>query len=149
MQSGSKILDIGCGKGYLLKEIYDINPKIKIYGIDLSNYAIRNSHKDIKKFLFKYDVRNKLPFKKKEFDLVISLGVLHNLYLYELKKILSNIDEIATFKYIMVESYRNNKELTNLQCWALTCNSFLHVKEWLYLFKETGYKGDYEFIFFE
>ena len=65
LKSGSRILDVGCGKGFLLKEIYEINPEIQICGIDNSNYAIKNSHKDIKKFLFKYDARKKLPFKKK------------------------------------------------------------------------------------
>jgi hypothetical protein len=49
----------------------------------------------------------------------------------------------------MVESYRNEKELFNLQCWALTAQSFLDEKEWQWLYKEYGYKGDYEFIYFQ
>ena len=49
----------------------------------------------------------------------------------------------------MTESYRNNKELFNLQCWALTCESFLSVREWKWIFNQVKYKGDYEFIFFE
>ena len=61
---------------------------------------------------------------------------------------ISNIDEIATFKYIMVESYRNINEFFNLQCWALTCESFFSKQEWIWLFKEFNYSGDYEFIYF-
>ena len=56
---------------------------------------------------------------------------------------------VAKKKYIMVESYRNNKELFNLQCWALTCESFFSKNEWKWLFKNSGYNGDYEFIYFE
>ena len=47
----------------------------------------------------------------------------------------------------MTESYRNEKELFNLQCWALTCETFLSTKEWNWVFKEFKYKGDYELIF--
>jgi hypothetical protein len=49
----------------------------------------------------------------------------------------------------MLESYRNNAELFNLQCWALTAQSFLDVDEWCWLYQRLGYAGDYEFIFFE
>ena len=69
--------------------------------------------------------------------------------IYELEKILNNINRISNNQYIMVESYRNNLELFNLQCWALTAESFLEPEEWLWLFKVSGYKGDYEFIYFE
>ena len=65
LNSKSKILDVGCGKGFLLKEIKNILPGIKIVGFDISKYAIKNSHPDIKKFLFKHDVRKQFPFKKK------------------------------------------------------------------------------------
>ena len=48
----------------------------------------------------------------------------------------------------MVESYRNINEMFNLQCWALTCESFFSKKEWIWLFREFNYSGDYEFIYF-
>ena len=49
----------------------------------------------------------------------------------------------------MLESYRSNTELFNLQCWALTAQSFLDVDEWRWLYQQLAYSGDYEFIFFE
>ena len=48
----------------------------------------------------------------------------------------------------MVESYRNDKELFNLQCWALTCKSFLAPDDWKWFLKKNNYKGDIEFIYF-
>ena len=55
---------------------------------------------------------------------------------------------VSNKHYIAVESYRNEKELFNLQCWALTCNSFLSQKEWKWVFKKNNYKGLYELIYF-
>ena len=49
----------------------------------------------------------------------------------------------------MVEGYRNEKELFNLQCWALTAECFFDDNEWKWIFNHAGYTGDYEFIYFE
>ena len=46
----------------------------------------------------------------------------------------------------MVESYRNETELFNLQCWALTLKVFSK-KEWIWLFKEYDYNRNYRVYF--
>jgi SAM-dependent methyltransferase len=148
LNNSSKILDVGCGKGYLLYEIKKILPKINIYGFDISSYAIKNSKKEIKKYLFKFDARKKFPFPNNFFDLTISFGTLHNFKLSDLEKSIKEIQRVSQKKYIMVESFRNDQELFNLQCWALTCETFFSVKEWIWLYNYLGYTGDYEFIFF-
>jgi ubiquinone/menaquinone biosynthesis C-methylase UbiE len=145
----SSILDLGCGKGYLLFEIKKILPKINILGYDYSKYAIINSKKEIKKYLKVKDIRNKFSFKNNQFDLVLSLGTLHNFELSDLYKTIKEINRIAKRKYIMVESFRNDTEQFNLQCWALTCQTFLSKKEWINLYKFLDYKGDFEFIYFK
>ena len=86
--------------------------------------------------------------RSKYFDLVISLATLHNLKIFDLKIALQEIERLGKKKYIMLESFRNDQELFNLQCWALTCESFFSVKEWLLLYNNFKYSGDYEFIFF-
>ena len=144
----SSILDVGCGKGFLLFEIKKVLPNILICGFDLSKYAISRSPKNIKKNLFVHDAKKKFPLKDKKFDLVISLGCVHNLKIYELKNCLKEISRVGKKQYIMTESYRNDQELFNLQCWALTCESFFSPKEWIWIFKENSYTGDYEFIYF-
>ena len=102
-----------------------------------------------KKYLFVHKAYDKYPFRKKKFDLVISLGCLHNLKIHEVKKALAEIERVGKKSYIMLESFRNEKELFNLQCWALTCQSFFDPKEWKWIYKNFGYTGDYEFIYFE
>ena len=73
------------------------------------------------------------------FDLSISLNCLHNLQIFNLKKAIDEINRISKNSYIVVESYRNEKELFNLQCWALTCESFFDVYEWQWIFKKLNY----------
>jgi ubiquinone/menaquinone biosynthesis C-methylase UbiE len=96
-----------------------------------------------------HTAEEKYPFKDKYFDLVISITTLHNLHINDLKKALGEIQRVGKNEYIVVESYKNEKELFNLQCWALTCAAFFMPTEWVWLFREFGYSGDYEFIYFE
>ena len=100
-------------------------------------------------FLGNHQAQKLYPFKDKQFDLVISIGCLHNLRIFELETALKEIERVGKQGYIMLESYRNEKELFNLQCWALTCESFFDQKEWIWIYTHFGYTGDYEFIYFE
>ena len=140
---------MGCGKGYLMYEIKLLVPDINIIGIDSSLYALKHAKDEIKPFLFKHKVEERLMYKDNEFDLVISMGVFHNLRLPDLKVALIEMDRVGKCGYLMLESYRNENELFNLQCWALTAESFFDKNEWIWLYKYFGYTGDYEFIYFE
>ena len=149
LKSDSKVLDIGCGKGYLLHEMKLLIPDLDIVGIDSSDYGLENAKEEIKPFIHKHKAEVKLPYKDKEFDLVISLGTFHNLRIPDLKNALNEMERVGKKKYLMLESYRNENELFNLQCWALTAESFFDEDEWVWLYKHFGYTGDYEFIYFE
>jgi SAM-dependent methyltransferase len=149
LTSNSKVLDMGCGKGYLIHEIKLLIPDIDIIGIDSSSYALVHAKDEIKPFLFKHKVEEKLVYKDNEFDLVISLGTFHNLRLPDLRTALIEMERVGKCGYLMLESYRNEKELFNLQCWALTAESFFDKDEWIWLYNNFGYTGDYEFIYFE
>ena len=104
----------------------------------MSRYALENAEIEIKR-----------PDPEQHFDLIVSLGTLHNLHLPALKTMLQYMENAATNSYITLDSYRNIRELFNLQCWTLTCNQFFKPKEWEFLFTEWGYNGDYEFLFFK
>ena len=149
LPENAKILDVGCGKGYLLFEFKKLLPNCRIAGLDISEYATENAKPEIKSSLFVEKAQNKYPFNGKEFDLVVSITTLHNLIIPDLKAALTEIERVGKNKYIAVESYKGEEELFNLQCWALTCESFFKPEEWEWLFREFGYSGDYEFIYFE
>ena len=148
LTNDSKILDVGCGKGFLLHEIKLLLPGATVAGFDISNYSIDNAKEEIKEFLFLHKAEDDYPFSDKEFDLVISLNTLHNLKIFDLKKALQEIQRVAKDGYLVVEAYRDEAELFNLQCWALTCEDFFRPEEWTWLYDEWGYSGDYEFIYF-
>lgn len=144
----SRILDIGCGKGFLMYEIHKLIKSNEIYGLEISNYAIKNSHPEIKNKIKQYDARNKLKYSNKEFDLAISIGCYHNFHLKDLDFAINEFSRVSKNQYFVTEGYRNNRELFNLQCWALTCKSFYSNEDWKYLLKKNNFKGMYEIIYF-
>ena len=149
IKPGDKILDVGCGKGFLLYDFTQIVPGVEVRGMDISDYAIEHAKPEIKSFL-QNGTASKLPFPDHEFDLVISINTLHNLHCFDLFSALREIERVGkSNKYICVESYRNEEEKVNLLYWQLTCEGFYTPQEWDWWFKLTGYKGDYSYIYFE
>ena len=149
LKPGDKILDVGCGKGYLLFDFTKVVPGIEVLGLDVSEYAIANAKEEIKDRL-QIGNATALPYPDKHFDLVITLNTLHNLHNYDLDKALREIERVGRKnKYICVESYRNEIEKTNLLYWQLTCEAFCTPEEWDWWFRQTGYTGDHSFIYFD
>ena len=144
-----KILDVGCGKGFLLFDFLKIQPDADVYGIDISEYAVSNAKEEIKEKLTVGNAIN-LPWADDFFDLVISINTFHNLYNYELSEALEEFQRVGKEnKYICVESYRNEVEKANLLYWQVTCETFCTPMEWEWWFNRTGYSGDLSFIYFE
>jgi protein-L-isoaspartate(D-aspartate) O-methyltransferase len=149
IKPGDKILDIGCGKGFLLYDFTKVIPGVEITGIDISEYAIENSKQEIKHQL-QVGKATDLPFDDSSFDLVFSLNTFHNLHCYDLDKALREMERVGKeHKYICVESYRNEVEKANLLYWQVTCEAFNTPAEWNWWFEKTGYTGDHSFIYFE
>lgn len=149
LPAGARILDVGCGKGFLLYEFSRLLPGAELHGFDISSYAVGQAKEEIRDRLFVQRAEAPYDFPDGYFDLVVSLGTLHNLGLSDLAKALAEVERVGREKYVMVESYRSEAELFNLQCWALTCESFFRPEEWLWVMEASGYSGDYEFIYFE
>ncbi len=149
LKSNARILDVGCGKAFLLYEFKKLLPDADPVGFDISKHGLESAREEIKPKLFRYRAQDRYPFGDKSFDLVISLATLHNLRVFELQTALQEIERVGKNKYIMLESYRNELELFNLECWALTAESFFDTAEWIWLYNHFGYTGDYEFIYFE
>jgi len=145
LNNTSKILQLGCEKGFLLHDIKNIYPKINIKGIDMSKYAIQNSLVSIKKYL-KVGQYTKLNFKNNEFDFVLAIGVVYSLNLADAIICLKEIIRVSNGKsFINLSSYKNKNDYWLFKNWTLLGTTLLKEKEWIEVLKHVHYKGHYYF----
>ena len=139
----NSILDIGCGKGFMLFDLYKMIPGIKLSGADISEYAINNSIPEVRKFL-KIANAKELPYSPNSFDLVISINTIHNLEKEECAIALQEISRVSKkYSFITVDAYRNNEEKKRMLEWNLTAKTIMSVDDWVLFFKKVKYIGDY------
>jgi len=149
LKPGMRVLDIGCAKGFLLHEFKAVMPELEVDGLDVSDYAVTHGMESVKPFM-RVGNAMELPYPDKHFDLVLAINTLHNLYLPGLFQALREIMRVGRGgKFICMDSYRNEREKVNLMYWQLTCECFFTPAEWEWIFQQTGYDGDWDFVCFE
>lgn len=143
LDNSSSVLDVGCAKGFFLHDLKLSFSDITIAGIDISEYAISNSLRDVKDFLTIGNA-TKLPFQSNTFDFVISINTVHNLNREDCALALQEIERVTKGNsFITVDAYRNDKEKTRMEAWNLTALTMMSVDEWKDFFLEVGYSGDF------
>jgi ubiquinone/menaquinone biosynthesis C-methylase UbiE len=139
----SKVLDLGCKKGFLLKDLNILLPGIKSYGIENHSYALKHAVKcESKLILTDY---TKLPFKNKSLDFVIAFNSLYMQNLGDVIKSLKEIERVSKKSYIVLASGENDEERNKFYKWTLIGTSILLKREWKQLFKKIKFSGDYYF----
>lgn len=143
LSNKSKILDVGCAKGFMMNDFMSIIPGIEVRGIDISKYAIENSMSSVKDLVQVANAMN-LPFNDNSFDLTISINTVHNLDLEDCIKAIKEIERVSKKNsFITVDAYNNEEEKKRMYEWNLTAKTIMSVKHWKKLFKEIGFTGDY------
>ncbi len=97
------ILDVGCAKGYYLKAIHDYNEvfeNIKLKGIDISEWAVKNANPDIKEFIEVGDIR-KLSFENQSYDLILCKDTIEHLSEKDVNKAISELCRVSK-RYILI-----------------------------------------------
>ncbi len=143
--ASSRVLEIGCGKAFLLNDLLSEVPGITVAGVDISPYAIKQAPETVRKFLTCTSATN-IPYEDSSFDLVISFCTIENFTLQNACTVLSEIQRVsAGDAYVLIQSYHDDNEFVGLLDWQLVMKTILGVEEWKWLFSQCGYSGDYGF----
>jgi ubiquinone/menaquinone biosynthesis C-methylase UbiE len=139
----SKVLDVGCAKGFFLHDLQEALPGIEMHGVDISSYAIKNCIETVSGLVKVGDARN-LEFEDSYFDFVMSINTIHNLNRDDCARALKEIQRVSAGRaFITVDAYRNEIEKERMEAWNLTALTMMSVDEWIDFFEEVGYFGDY------
>lgn len=139
----NSVLDVGCAKGFMLHDFMQVIPGVRVAGLDISQYAIKNATESVKPHVMVANAKD-LPFEDKSFDLVISITTIHNLPLEECKQAIREVGRVARkHSFITLDSWHTDVERNRMQNWNLTALTYMHVDDWKNLFEECGYTGDY------
>ena len=137
------VLDVGCAKSFMLHDFKQLMPQLTIAGIDLSQYAYDHAMVEVKPFI-QVGNATRLPYGDSSFDLVISINTVHNLPLEECKQALREIQRVSrAHAFVTVDAWRTEAERQRLMKWNLTALTYMPVDDWVKLFAEVGYTGDY------
>lgn len=143
LQAGMRVLDIGCAKGFLVKDLMTFCPGLEVFGLDISKYALLNAEKETIGRLHLGSAVN-LPFPSRSFDLVISINTLHNLDRQNVIKALEEIQRVSrAHSYVVVDSYYDQEGKDLFMNWVLTAEFHDFPSGWIDLFREAGYRGDF------
>ena len=143
--AGTRVLDVGCGKGFLLHDLRRVAPGVEVAGLDISAYAIEHAMQDVKPFL-KQGTAASLPYADASFDVVISINTLHNLPLDQCKQAIREIERAKRpggHAYLQVDSWFTEEQHRAFENWQLTALTYFDCETWVKLFEECGYTGDY------
>ncbi len=149
LMPGNRVLDIGCAKGFLVKDLMLECPGLEAFGIDVSEYALKNCEPEV---IGRLQIGNAVrpPFPDDSFDLVVSINTLHNLNRQELLIALREIQRITKQEsYIVVDSFRTPQQKEIFQDWVLTAKFYDYPAGWKKVFQEAGYLGDYSWTIIE
>ena len=144
LSNNSKILDLGCKKGFIMKDFKRLLPKCEIWGVEDHKYPIDNAEIEVKDKIILSNYFN-IPFGNKYFDFVIGFSSIYKYNLYDVIRTIAEINRVSKKSFFTVAAYSNEKERRIFDEWTLLGTTLLHKKEWLELFKSLKYKGDYYF----
>ncbi len=149
LTSNSAVLDVGCKKGFFLHDLKQAFPGIRVKGVENHPYPLEYAMESVKDdvILAPYE---ELPFEDGRFDFVMAYAAIYMLNLRGVMESLREIQRVGTGRsFVTVGAYRTREGRELLEEWTLLGTTILHVDEWLEVFRETGYTGDYAFTMAE
>ncbi len=149
LKAGDRVLDVGCGKGFLVKDLMKVCPGIEAFGLDISHYALMNCEPEVVGRLHLGNCTS-LPFPDNSFAAVTAINVIHNLERAGCITALREIERLAPGRaYVQNDSYRTPQEREIFLSWVLTAKTHYDPAGWQALYAEAGYTGDYHWTIIE
>ncbi|MFQ5955500.1 MAG: class I SAM-dependent methyltransferase [Kiloniellales bacterium] len=149
LEPGDRVLDVGCGKGFLVKDLMAVGPGIEAFGLDISEYALMHCEPEVAGRLH-FGSADRLPFPDASFAAVVSINTIHNLPRDRVVTAVREIERLAPGKgFLQVDSYRTPEQRKRFLDWVLTAEFHDTPEGWLELFEEAEYTGDYYWTIIE
>lgn len=145
IRAGSRVLDIGSGKGFLLHDLQRMIPGVEVFGVDISAYGIANSMDDVRARIVR-GTAAALPFQTASFDVVVCINTIHNLPRDLCALAVHEIERVKRpggRSYVQVDSWLTEEQHQKFERWQLTAQTYFGPDGWRELFAEAGYSGDY------
>jgi len=144
-----RVLDVGCGKGFLVKDLMLECPGLEAFGLDISRYALIHCEKEVIGRLHLGSAES-LPFPDGSFDCVLSINTIHNLHRPRAVIAMREIQRLSGGRaFVQVDSYRTSEQKEIALSWILTAEFHDYPEGWLKLYAEAGYTGDYYWTILE
>jgi ubiquinone/menaquinone biosynthesis C-methylase UbiE len=149
LKAGMRVLDVGCGKGFLVKALLNECPGLEAFGLDISFYALVHCAREVVGRLHLGTADN-MPFPDGSFDCVLSLNTIHNFPRPRALTAMREVQRISRDRaFVQVDSYLTPAQKELFESWALTAEFHDYPEGWLKLFAEAGYTGDYDWTIIE
>lgn len=143
LAAGARILDVGCAKGFLVKDLMLAEPGLEAFGLDISRYALTHCEPEVVGRLH-LGSADALPFPDKSFDCVVSINTIHNFDRAGALRALREIERVSRqSSFVQVDSYRTPEQKSLFESWVLTAKFHDYPQGWIEVFAEAGYTGDY------
>ena len=149
LKPGDRVLDVGCAKGFLVKDLIKACPGLEAFGIDVSRYALMKCESEVVGRLH-LGTGSDLPFPDGSFAAAISLNTVHNFDRAEAIVALKELQRVSNGRaFVQVDSYRSPEQKAIFEDWVLTAKFHDYPEGWVKLFNEAGYTGDYYWTIIE
>jgi ubiquinone/menaquinone biosynthesis C-methylase UbiE len=149
LKPGDRVLDIGCAKGFLVKDLLSACPGLEVFGVDVSHYALMHCEPEVVGRLHLGNATD-LPFPDRSFQAAISLNTIHNLEREDCIQALREMERLAPGRgFVQVDSYRTPEQRAIFVDWVLTAKYHDYPAGWIETFAAAGYTGDYYWTIIE
>jgi ubiquinone/menaquinone biosynthesis C-methylase UbiE len=143
LKPGERVLDVGCGKGFLVKDLMKVRPGLDVFGLDISKYGLMHCEAEVVGRLHLGNA-TQLPFPDRSFSAVISINTIHNLERHGVIAALKEIERLSPGRsFVQVDSYHTPEQRELFLKWVLTAEFHDYPQGWLKVFAEAGYTGDW------